>query len=570
MPSYQGNKLTKYKDKQGGKNNNKVDGFYRNPKGKAFFIKKPADFKELFTELFAGLLLQAFKQCELIPKHYHNAFVCADIIQFEDGSYGLIQPNVSFTELHKLIGTSYRDGSDREPFIEMILGPSYYLLLTERENYFGLSMVLMISLLLGDYSVHSGNVVCLELSNKRITQFARIDFGAAFRHFGYEENNKDILYPLEYQGWFNPKGYTKGYFLNYKKITGLFPAIAEKARGLINELNDELLLSIMAMVLNKIPVNLIDEVTKNNLAVYLGLPSFSQVRFGTENPQQFSEDFAEIINTRLKKISELNDLLPHNSRSRLYRSLSLDNFQDLLQSAVDLSVDQTLFFPDQIEHWQYALAASESSFIDVNTLTLSQLVEQFNFFVKTLISQIESINQYQAHIRSKNSGNNFPAIPCPEADILRQYYALEADATPRLSLSLDQNCFNKDKHPHWDKTEKILTAGFNIIIIIRVLKETQNLIEIEQENHSAIGFLSTNLKQYLTSFYGDYQLFLNDLSKPTPTQDLSVDKIASSEQKTTSQHRQFSLFPGHETLSKREEFDKKKSSSEVLPPDIML
>ncbi len=191
MPIYYKDKLlTKFKDKKGGKTHGEVDGFYRDPDGNEFFIKKPQDLKELFTELFAGLLLKEFITRELIDEIYHDSFICADLIQFDDKSYGLIQPKIVFKELFKIIGTGYRDGSDRDPLWEMFCGPQYYLLLTQLRQYFGLAIILMFSLLLGDNSVHSGNVVCLEVIAALaidFIQFARIDWGAAFRYFGHKK-----------------------------------------------------------------------------------------------------------------------------------------------------------------------------------------------------------------------------------------------------------------------------------------------------------------------------------------------------------------------------------------------
>lgn len=147
MPAYKGKALTKTKDKEAGKNHDPRDGFYRNENGEEFFVKKPHDIKELFTELIAGRLIEEFKTRGLIDKIYHDSLICADLIQFEDKSYGLIQPKVSFTELHKIIRTSYWSGSDRDPLFEMFFGPSHYSLLMTQTGgqYFGLATALMIS-----------------------------------------------------------------------------------------------------------------------------------------------------------------------------------------------------------------------------------------------------------------------------------------------------------------------------------------------------------------------------------------------------------------------------------------
>ncbi|WP_419420284.1 hypothetical protein ACNVED_03010 [Legionella sp. D16C41] len=320
MLRYKEKELTKLDGNLGGKNQTK--GFYRDQEGCIYFIKKPDDNKELFTELLAGLLLKEFKQRKLIPSQYFDSLIHADWIKFEDGSYGLIQPKVDFTELYKIIGTGFKDNSDRNPLIEMLSGPNYYTLLTsELKPYYGLSIALMFSMLFGDYSVHSGNVVCikqvLESNNKTATQFARIDWGAAFRYFGYYE---DILNPFEYQGWFNFKLYTKGYIFNYKKINGLFPAIAQRAQYFQAEINDNFIDNIVLCALKEIPKDLLSQSSQAILAKYLGIPSFAQIDFAKgENYQPFVIDFSKILINRLTRLCQLKDLT--YERNFLYQSM---------------------------------------------------------------------------------------------------------------------------------------------------------------------------------------------------------------------------------------------------------
>lgn len=142
MLIYQGKEIVRFKEKTGGKNKSDVDGFYKDNDGGKFFIKKPGDPRELFTELFAGLLLKEFMKRGLIDESYFPSLICADVIQFEDKSYGLIQPLVSFDELHKVIGTSSGDGKDRNTLKETLFGPGYYAGITKQNKYFGLSMAL--------------------------------------------------------------------------------------------------------------------------------------------------------------------------------------------------------------------------------------------------------------------------------------------------------------------------------------------------------------------------------------------------------------------------------------------
>ncbi|KTD16801.1 hypothetical protein [Legionella jordanis] len=497
MPSYKGKELTKYKEKTGGKNRNAVDGFYNTSDGEEFFIKKPDDLRELFAELFAGQLLEEFKSRGLIPQIYQQSFICTDFIQFEDGSYGLIQPKVLFTELHKIIGTSRYDASDRSPLWEMILGPNYYLLLTNLEHYFGLSMVLMFSLLIADYSVHSGNVICLELKNHLI-QFGRIDFGAAFRNFGYQKNNENVLYPLEYQGLFNFTAYTKGYLGNYKKITGLFSAIAGKAQMLAAEIDEPLLCEMVTAVLSRMPGDLIDEITKKSLTSYLGIPSFMDLSLGNVTQKEpFCHDFAKILTLRLKKIIELKNLGHEKNKPSLYRSVSLEN---LGKRRSPLKVQFDLSFPDQLEFWQEILTKQNANLF--REIEMEELVAQFHSFRDELISQAESIHSL------KPSGTS--SIPASEeGKFLQQAFNLYPDGSP---VSQDSTLMTEHKKPHslvWQEAEHTLSAAFNLLVIIRVSKETLAKQILEEAQQEAVNYLLKTVIDQIIDFKECYQRLLN-------------------------------------------------------------
>ncbi|KTC77117.1 hypothetical protein [Legionella brunensis] len=507
MLVYNGKELIKFKDKTGGKNRNEIDGFYRDSEGNEFFIKKPGDPKELFTELFAGLLLDEFKQCGLIPEPYHRSFICANFIQIEDGSYALIQPKASFKELHKIIGTGNRQGTDRDPVKEMFLGPSYYLLLTTAlENYFALSLVLMVSLMIGDYSVHSGNVVCLD-SDHPITQFARIDLGAAFRYFGYKENNLDILNPYEYHGWFNPTSFTKGYVLNYKHITGLFPAIAKKAQQFKEQVDHKLLEDIVTTVLQKIPSDLIKDNVKEEVAQYIGIESFKEVKLGIKvNQQQFPLDLIEILQLRLKKISELQDISPEKSKPTLYRSLSSDDL--IAQDKLILPANEGLPFPEQLSVWQETLTTGKD-ILTVNRVNLPQLVAEFNSFIDIVIKQAELISQ-RPYSSPPHTCPMTKATECAEAMALRQLFTLNNDGTPAFN---DKSILGHKRSTNspWQDVEKILFAGFNVIVTIRVARQTQLSFNPTGAKDDALKTLFSALQVSLASFRKNYQLLLEKL-----------------------------------------------------------
>ncbi|CEK09719.1 hypothetical protein [Legionella hackeliae] len=502
MLIYNGKELTKYKDKTGGKNKDPIDGFYRDSDGNEFFIKNPADSRELFTELFAGLLLEEFKRRDLIPKRYHSSFICSNYIRLEDGCYALIQPKVSFKELFHVIGTGNKEGSDRHSLTEVLFGPDYYVRLTEIESHFGLSMILMISLLFGDYSVHSGNVVCLNSTTKAI-QFGRIDLGAAFRNFGYKANNSNILYPLEYQGWFNHTGLTKGYFLNYKKIIGLFPAIAQKAKTLEQKLSTPLLEDTINTVLAKIPADLIDESVKNRLSSYLGISSFSEISLGKEqNSSSFCRDFIEILELRLKKITELHDLVPADY-GKLYRSKSKENL--IAHQKLALLTNNKLSFPQQMETWQALLAGSRSACLTADKIHLGELVAEFNHFLNTLIDHVASTQAKidESTLSSQNCQEDI-VCSCPEALYLRKFFTLNRDGIPTFSENTLEGLPNPHDPP-WSTVHTLLTAGFNILVTLRITQETQSLSDPDNTHDFALCNLFSNLVVHLAEFQQAYQ-----------------------------------------------------------------
>lgn len=500
MLTYKGKGLTKFKDKKGGKNQSDVDGFYRDEKGFEFFIKKPNDPKELFTELFAGLLLHEFKQRGLIDTIYHDSLICADLIQFEDGSYGLIQPKVTFKELYKVIGTGYRDGSDRDPLFEMFCGPQYYILLTQLKQYFGLSTALMMSLLLGDNSVHSGNVVCLDLisaSDIEFIQFARIDWGAAFRYFGHQKNNEELLYPFEYRGWFNPKGYTKGYFLNYKKINGLFPAIATQASKLLAKVDEKLFIDIATSALKQLPTDLIIDKTKTELAEYLCINSFNHISFGEQgNYQQFSQDMAKILYERLKKITALHDLVPTSVESQL----SPIHYVESLPTAIALPVNMVTPFADQMNIWLNILSSSdEKSIFDFNSIERDKLAKQFNYFMENILRQLERLHQYTHRLPNQNT---------MEGDFLRTQFTLDNTLTPQSSKLNIEKAY---KQSYWQVADTILTSSFYAMVTIRIVQHTINSTELSKA--SAIHFLFDTLKEHLQTFNSAYQVLIKELER---------------------------------------------------------
>ncbi|MBA2655393.1 MAG: LepB GTPase-activating domain-containing protein [Tatlockia sp.] len=502
MVDYKGKILRQVAAKTAGKNQSMVDGFYQSETGEAFFIKKPADKNELFTELFSGLLLREFMARDLIDPRYFPSLICADLVQFDDGSYGLIQPKVSFTELFKIIQTGYSDGSDRDPLTEMLAGPSYYTELTQQGQYFGLSLSLMFSLLLGDYSVHSGNVVVLNGKPDEPKQFARIDWGAAFRYFAHEENNKDILVPYEYQGLLNFKWLTKGYINNYTNIAGLFPAIAEKATDLISQLDKTTLKEIVSSALGKIPKDLLNEETKNTLANYMSIPIFSQTEFGhLGNYLELADVLSTVLSHRLAKISSLNEKINLVDTSNLYRSAIL---------STEVFIDVSKPIPDQFEFLLKNL--SEHKTLNFKGLDLSRLATEFNHYVHVISKQTDIYNLWEHRVlanlnlftTSKNQTlqqliGNLPLMrKYRESVLLADSFHLSwgedliiADYAKPYKLIIEaykEDC--KLKNPAWFKSLKLLDTSFEVLKVLKRLKENSSKVRVDL----------IELKKYLESF----------------------------------------------------------------------
>ncbi|HAU0271547.1 TPA: type IV secretion protein Dot [Legionella pneumophila] len=503
MLTYQGKEIVRFKEKTGGKNKSDVDGFYKDSDGRKFFIKKPGDPRELFTELFAGLLLKEFMKRGLIDESYFPSLICADVIQFEDKSYGLIQPLVSFDELHKIIGTSYGDGSDRNTIKETFFGPGYYAGITKQNKYFGLSMALMFSLLLGAHSVHSGNIVVLKgEGEEKSKQFGRIDWGDAFRYFAHRNNNDNLLYAYENRGWFNYKSLTKDYFLNYKKINGLFPAMAEKARQLQSKLNPELLIEIVTGALKNIPADLIEEKTKIQLAAYMCMDSFKEVTFGPKgNCKDFAIAMATLLENRLGKIAVLKDMSPLSNPEELYQSI-------LELKPLTLLLTSSTSFSETINQWADILKTTdmEKFSFDSNPINLMELVKQFNLYVDELAITCEANNVW-AKERIDSTPNLFALYDNSGGEAMHGHafvpYYKESIVLRRL-FTVDPNTFNlsrfaafegpcqlyckEHKDSAWVKIQNLLTLGNGIINTLKIIKQAQafGIDEAVTENLKAL------------------------------------------------------------------------------------
>ncbi|BCA96012.1 hypothetical protein TUM19329_23730 [Legionella antarctica] len=478
MP-YQSKLLIKFKDKEAGKNRSSVDGFYRDPDGNEYFIKKPSDKCELFAELFAGLLLKQFINEGLIDKDYCPSLICADAIQFEEGTYGLIQPLISFNELHKAIGTSYSNGNDRNPLKEAVYGPDYYTQVMQGNAYFGLSLVLMYSLLFSAHSVHSGNIIILK--NKDViasNQYGRIDWGDAFRYLAHPQNNDNILYAYENRGLFNIKKLTKEYFLNYKKIIGIYPAMAEKARQLQDKMTPNLMLKMVTNALKLTPHDLLDTTTRTNFANYISMPSFEKVIFGFNgNYEPFAQEFADLLTARLAKITDLKDLNVQEAQENLYKST-------IVLPSITLSFNEKEAFPAIMDNWEKKLTkTNDGRTLDISNLDLSTLAEHYNCYLNEIAEQCEQSNIWD---HTDDSANMFQPFDFSngalihghafissykESTVLRRLFSINPSNLnlSRFAAFEDPSNDYSKKYPEsvWHKLELLLVTGQGVSISIQ-------------------------------------------------------------------------------------------------------
>lgn len=497
--TYNGKLLERFKEKTGGKNKGSVDGFYYNAvdHNEKYFIKKPEDKLELFTELFAGLLIQEFIERQLIEPKYHTSLIKADLICFEDGSYGLIQPCVSFDELFRLIGTANATNSDRSAGYEAVYGPGQYAQIINYEKQFGLSIALMYSLLFGAHSVHSANIVAIDhgLQGK---QFARIDWGDAFRNFGHPKNNEHILYPYETSGWFNYKKLTKDYFLNYRKIVGLFPAMAEKADLLKQSVTADTLVDMVGCALKKIPAHLIDQQTQTKLAHYSAISAFSDCRFGAEGDvDAVARTIADILRARINKIIQLNDLTAGT------QPLS----EDMYLSAVSLQkltlLSDKASFAEQLASWHEQVVDDNPDMINPASIKLQELINCFNDYLDDLAKESDLLGVWQKSF-SNNIFTSFykeehaqaiqghAFIPqYKESTIFKHLFRLSsAQGTARFAaFEQPMQAYSLEKpDSFWVAMTQLATAGINVINIIESSKKAQKeqMDEVVRDNSDRV------------------------------------------------------------------------------------
>lgn len=233
-------------DAQEEENKNKLNAYQ---KEQVFFLKMFPSGKKVvegFAEAFVGSLIQKLFEGGFIELSYRDCFAPARIVDLPDNAGpALMQPFVLGSQLLYQCGNA---DLEAKPFLSelggMLSGSGYerYLESLSHQKHAGLSFILMLMILVGNYSVHSGNI--LVTPGAQVNQYTAIDYGAALRNFMGTEEQQDIWKPLEVQlGLLDGSGngalrVDKKYVEHYKTIPGLLESTVEHAKKLQEKLKD--------------------------------------------------------------------------------------------------------------------------------------------------------------------------------------------------------------------------------------------------------------------------------------------------------------------------------------------
>ncbi|QBR84928.1 hypothetical protein E3983_11545 [Legionella israelensis] len=483
--------LKKIAEKEGGKNHRSgYDGFYRCEQDQTeYFIKQP-ESKELFAELFAGLLLKEFIERGLIDPVYHDSFILADWIRLPDDSLALIQPKVNFARLSKITGTENSTESDRSAFQELFTD---YGKLGAEGAWFALDESLMFSVLFGDNSVHSGNVVRLtEVTPDRPRQFARIDWGAAFRNYGHPKNNRNVLVTLEIQSL---TAKHKNYYAKYQSIPGLFPSIALNAKTLQDKIGqkaeeseippEKLMTDIVSTALSQVPSELLNGQTQKDIAEYLGIPSFTEIDVKNKDSyQRFAFDFTSVLMKRLQKTTQLEE--------HTVKKAAAPNIAEVINKPESTLIDLML----TLQNMGSDLLGSMHDQIGLNEVNV--FVRKFNDFVDGIARHAEEVNFWQ-HQKTQNilapfftgqkdtfyHGDAF--VPhYREATIIRRLYSMlpfgkeKLEGAPRFQ-PYDENHLREIDDENWKKIQALLSKGVLIITMMKKIKDFKEFAKSTEE-----------------------------------------------------------------------------------------
>jgi len=478
---YKEEPLTFVKAKSAGKNPGY--GFYQSEVSQTkYFIKSPKKIHELFTELFAGRFLERLKREHIIPAEFHASFVCADAIDLSaNGKCGLIQPTIEFVELHRMIGTTNSKGNDRNVFFEMLFGRNKYPTLVRNGLYTGLAIALLYSMILGDYSFHSGNVIYTEKDG--VKKFGRIDWGAALRFYG-DKNNTDLMIPRECVGSF--KSFTKNY-ISFYNIPGLFEAVSYYAKELRNKLAKDQLKCILYQVVKGMPHHVFENHRKM-IADYICIPAFENVDGANEeNILSFVEKLTDIMYERIIKASRLVEVVRNQKRKSAdyYKEIKLtdENKTDFFHQLHNLYQQINTAFP-QLKDPE---TSAQCLLLHFRPEDLQTIADSFNMMVDHLAassresgfwqdSLAKNENIFSDYKENNKASDRFLIKHYREEILLKRIFKVDIETLHKnednefaIYEELQAEYIKKYPKSRWSKLHNTLIAAQNVLHRISVM-----------------------------------------------------------------------------------------------------
>ncbi len=284
------------KNSRGGSQYNGFYTFYKegqNPNEQGeYFIKVPKKETEFFFEALAARIICKFKDNKILPQDYHDLLVTAEPVTIFDGdkkTKALASKKAKVTELFKLF-FPWEKRSIRSNKLEKFDNKYLYQLITSfKSANSGLSMVIFISLLLGDYSVHSGNIFGTIGKDGKIC-LGKLDFGAAFRDF---MKNKSLVKAYEYEVSLYKKWY-KNYLEYYLRIPGFIESLEKARNTFFSQASPDIILQCFNEAFDEC-YNFF-ELDKNK-TLRQSLSEYSGLNF--ESPKDRTDQFNRVISDRM-------------------------------------------------------------------------------------------------------------------------------------------------------------------------------------------------------------------------------------------------------------------------------
>lgn len=208
---------------------------------------------------------------------------------------------------------------------------------------------------------------------------------------------------------------------------------------------------------------------------------------------------------------EVPDTITVESIDKLKRTI--EESKDLLQQSIltcsrDVSFSQVL---KDLDH--YFLPLSQVNLLDYKQINISDLAKQFNEYIASLAEQAETLNLWDHH--PEQTANFFTAFSeknkefdfgyafieqYRESTILKRLLSLDPETTGTNRIKPYEVPAARYRHQYpesyWNKVIMLLTAGSDVISLLRTLKQLQ-LADVPWEGMSETAI---SLKEAVTRF----------------------------------------------------------------------